>query len=469
MPYSTTSKNLPANVKEMPAKQKAQWVAIFNSSVESGDDEETAFKKANGSVKEKGYVDSWDMHERRVDQGNAQYNSIGGLSGGQACANCNWFVSPDGCVIVNGDISPTGKSNFWLAQQTYEQTPIPVTIIKDAEGTNISSAASSDAEQKPGLIEVFIAKVKSFGASLRPSVAQEHAGVRSGIVFYKSDEGIRFFARASNNYKDKHKEIISAAAHNDYVNWAEKQATYPDLLLWHVPSARVGAVDWMDYADGMLCASGIVDKAYEPIAEKLANQEVGVSLGFFGIPNADGVYERYRAFEMSVLPLANAANPWTSFTLLENDMAFSEQRKTWLTEKMGVSADTVQAWEAETTKAAESLKALNIEYKAEEATSITDELREQQTVIVKLAEAIKTLTDNQIALDTQNKSLEAQVKKSQDEVVAAAITAKVAPTGATAPTERTDNVVNKEALPATQNSPTWFQEIVVPQISPVRS
>ena len=46
MPYTVDSDNLPSNVKKMDTKKKHQWVAVFNSSLDAGDDESTAFKKA---------------------------------------------------------------------------------------------------------------------------------------------------------------------------------------------------------------------------------------------------------------------------------------------------------------------------------------------------------------------------------------------------------------------------------------
>src|SRR5688572_11867855 len=132
MPYTETSDNLPENVKKMGKKKRKQWVAIFNSSIEAGDSESSAFAKANGVVSSaKGWVDEWEVSERQIDQVDAGYDPLG-ATGDSGCGGCRWFVSPDSCVLVSGDISPTGVSKFFLAKTPYVPEPIPVTIVKDA-------------------------------------------------------------------------------------------------------------------------------------------------------------------------------------------------------------------------------------------------------------------------------------------------------------------------------------------------
>src|SRR3972149_6855810 len=133
MPYSGMSdESLPEHVKKMPENMKKQWVEVFNSAIESGDDEGTAMKKANGVVKkEKDLImNLYDIDKRQVMQNMAGYNSLGATSD-KGCANCNWFIpADDACVLVAGDIVPTGLSNFWLEKQEHKMEPI---IVKDTD------------------------------------------------------------------------------------------------------------------------------------------------------------------------------------------------------------------------------------------------------------------------------------------------------------------------------------------------
>ncbi len=74
---------------------------------------------------------------RKADQQTAEYNPLGGLTGGQACANCLFFISPNDCTVVESypsAISPTGKSRFWTAIPEHKQEPLEVIIVEDSTG-----------------------------------------------------------------------------------------------------------------------------------------------------------------------------------------------------------------------------------------------------------------------------------------------------------------------------------------------
>lgn len=66
MPYSIEQPDkLPPNVQKLSAGLKKRWIAIFNSAIEQGKDESTAFKLANGVIKKanKAMTDAPNYHE----------------------------------------------------------------------------------------------------------------------------------------------------------------------------------------------------------------------------------------------------------------------------------------------------------------------------------------------------------------------------------------------------------------------
>jgi len=112
MPYSGASDpDLPSYVKDKPKKTIERWIKIFESALHQYDgDESRAFAIANGVVlKNKGLVPNVeDVDIRQVSMDSAEYDPLG-ASKTEGCANCNWFVpSGDACILVSGDIVPTG-------------------------------------------------------------------------------------------------------------------------------------------------------------------------------------------------------------------------------------------------------------------------------------------------------------------------------------------------------------------------
>ena len=192
------------------------------------------------------------------------------------------------------------------------------------------------------------------------------------LLVYKTSDGLtRWFCTVSAAVEDKQHETLTTAAHKEYVEWADTQQAYPELWLWHTKGTRWGQADWLEFANGFLLASGTVDKGYEPLAETLADEEVGISHGFLCTPaDPSGLIHKYRSFEVSVLPRTNAAVPWTDFNLVSqkenNIMAFTAQKRQWLLDH-GVPDETVKSFESATESMSSKLKDLGIEFKDDAA------------------------------------------------------------------------------------------------------
>lgn len=193
-----------------------------------------------------------------------------------------------------------------------------------------------------------------------------------GAFFSQKEEdgSFRFFVVYSNKFRDREGEILPEVAHKTFVEWVNETKEFPSLRLWHVEGSEIGQVDWIEYTDGFAVASGTSIAGKEAIFEALAEEAelLGVSHGFRYLEDQlgeDGVYGLYKTFEISILPLVRAANPWTAYAAEYNkevsDMGFEEKKRTWLVGKAG--EERVKRWEDGLEAAGKSLADAGIQYK----------------------------------------------------------------------------------------------------------
>lgn len=169
MPFTGASDpNLPSNVEGLSLETRQQWVGAWNGRfkdcmADGGSTktcESSAFAVANAAIKEAilkeravpetntaeklSHLDMepdyWDFTSRRLDQKAANYNPVGGTSE-KACSNCQWFIAPNACSVVDSypdPIVPNGLSDLWRDRfDRFAQTdPLEVVIVgeRDADG-----------------------------------------------------------------------------------------------------------------------------------------------------------------------------------------------------------------------------------------------------------------------------------------------------------------------------------------------
>lgn len=513
MPY-TSNAELPAVIKKgLSESEQTKWRSIFNTHFKGlykTSDEAKCLTIANGVVKgekerldsgeltleekelvaEDGskyyqYVDSYDYSARSYTKDEAEYNPVGG-GNTKACSNCRWYIAPSRCAIVGGDIVPNGVSALWAAVPKYEPTPMPVVIVGGGKANEVpgeSEKAASPTESlvqavpegisdEKGLITRISTKVaelvKSVLFSATPAVPPVLAH-RPLTILQTKDGRFRFMAVMTNNFKDRDKEVFTEAAHKEYVDWAEKTGTYPELWLWHTPGSKMGQADWLDYADGFVVASGWIDAGKESIAEKLSQEEGnGVSHGFVCLKTKDGTIVKYRSYELSPLPLASAANEWTSFNLLEakeNEMGFTEKRREWLANLVG--EETVKSWETNTETLGTTLKDLGVEFKSkmESADESEAAVEGEKALAVEVAALTKAVGDTATiiqGLKTELETVKQDAKKSKDELISDELTARTAqlPQGHQASTSSKSVVEGAPSAQAQQDA-DWFNSVVM--------
>jgi len=456
MPYSGASDpKLPSNVQKMTATKRAQWVHVWNSAYKScqskdgADCEAAAFRQANGVAK-KSLDDTWDIWSRQLSQSVAEYTPTGG-GAEKACSSCHWFSSPDGCILVSGDIASNGLCSQWRMREEYVSPPMPVEVTNwadmGAKGLDegcLCLACTAEDDSGPmgvkarwttgyvatlpdssfalvsgedrhfpykdaaGHVDIAhlrhaLAHVEAGSKALGPlCAAAKAAGIQGGacessskglIAAVKSwfinpngpskegsapnsplpvaaglGQGLglgagavrvtkalgadgeaeyRAFLIYSNNFMDRHGQIIREAAHKDYADWVEEKHLYPEFWLWHTEGTTWGQADTVDQIGHFMVASGPVHKGYEHIAETLAATDgIAVSFGFFKEETPDKKeVTRYRAFEVSPLPIEHAANIWTGADFVKGaDMALTEARKQFFKD-VGVSPEFLASLE----------------------------------------------------------------------------------------------------------------------------
>lgn len=85
-------------------------------------------------------VGYWDFIDRQIPQREANYQPLGG-TGERACANCQFFIAPMSCTVVESfpdAIVPNGLSDEWRAKvsQDMMMSPVPVFIVEAGESSN---------------------------------------------------------------------------------------------------------------------------------------------------------------------------------------------------------------------------------------------------------------------------------------------------------------------------------------------
>lgn len=383
-----------------------------------------------------GYKDTmayvpYTAQERQLTQSEAGYTAYGATDG-QGCANCQWYIEPDACLLVAGSISPTGKSNLWRQQQEYTPTPLPVFVTNKDNPDNPTEHTEGSLDKTTSVFKKILGdRLGGFFGKTKEGVEQSGqkippvsgAGSNSFAVFKVKDNSgqdrLRFLAYWSNCFKDKKQDIIPTAALKEYISWAEKEDAYPPVVLWHTLGTEFAQVDWMEESNGFAVASGLVEPGYEPLAIKLADDGCGMSHGSLYTQNQDTSIQAIRAWELSALPAHRTGNPWgTSFMVLagtkedgiqsqlESMMAFAPEKRAFLKDIGGLTDEQIGEAERRTEEFAKSLKGMGIDWKDDNPIDLAG----TQQAIIDLATQVKSALDGlNTKVDTAVTSIDEKV------------------------------------------------------------
>lgn len=427
MSYSST-KDLPANIKKLSAKKQRQFMHVFNSAMKKHGKESTAFAMANSVVNTKSkaavkatnadiddYVGGYELDDHRLDQQAVNYTGLTQVKD-QACAICNWFVSPNRCCIVRDEISPTGLCDQYMLEPEEVDEPLLVTI-----------AEAEASKPKPLFATLFNGLLAKAHEALNPSRVNPDLSTFSLYKVLNADDTttLRFIAWWSNCYKDKSSIVLNTAMQKEYVAWADETKTYPNFLLWHTIDTEFATVDMIDFVDGFNIASGTILPGKEEVAYRLAEYEGGVGCSHGSLYEQDDNNKllRFRPFELTALPVARARNSWTNFLVgtweEEDAMGFSPEKRTFLKEVGGMTEEQIVASEASTEAMTKALKANKIEW----ADDSPADLIGLTDAVTKLADSLANIVEGQTALTTDVAALKADVAEAKSTATQAASTA----------------------------------------------
>jgi len=215
------------------------------------------------------------------------------------------------CILPGGKKDETGRTKPRSLRRfpIHDKAHVRNALARIKQGKTRSNVAAC-ARSK------VLAAAKKMGIG-RPSEKNSNA-----IVVEKDKNGdLRWIGWTSSNFKDLDGDIISEEAHKEFVRFLD---TNPDMaplfLSWHTKgSQREAPVDAWLYENGFMIYSGVLTEPEAiSLLKVMRKEKLGMSHGFIGIrdPNDRRVISKYRTFEVSDLPLDNAAFPYTDLDII---------------------------------------------------------------------------------------------------------------------------------------------------------
>lgn len=321
-------------------------------------------------ISDKGYLNSvWEVEKRQVSQTSADYEPFG-AKGGKGCASCQWYIPrDDACVLVSGDISPTGFSKYYTETVVEPTAPLLVTLVDSKSVTAAGKSVEDEKEVQSGGI---LDKIGVNGAVKAIKSLFDFSDVDDPLapftVFRTKEGDLRFLVVYSNIFEDKTEEIFSTKAHQEYVDWLDAHPkAYPELQIWHCgPGSAIGKGDFAAFVDGFAIGGGVIYKEHESKAEALAAMDTGVSHGYLGIQGVEGpeTYSLYRDFEWTLLPREKAANAWTDYSLGVKELPLTNEKKAYL-KGLGYKDDQLVGIETGLAAFAKTLQDAGVSFKAQ--------------------------------------------------------------------------------------------------------
>lgn len=391
------------------------------------------------------------VFEYQIDQKDAEYDSMAGMSGDKACANCAFFDSPNGCLVVRGDISPTGKSRFWEPVPLYEPEAIPVELTNWDE---MPGQAGAD----PTLLNVAQDWFK--GLFNKKKVEPGIKGLRPIYTTKDSDGSLRAHLIVSNNFEDRHGQTIPEVVHQQAIDFLERSNLHPEFQIWHMGTkSRWGQSDCITRIGNFTVFSGPVDPGKEPLAEAFANDpNTGVSNGYYAAYTPDRKdFMAWYPYEASALPVSHTANVWAcNPDVLESEGYLMKAEHKAILVGKGVPEDFLAIMEKDILEQGTRVTASGVGSKAtEEVTPVaetTPELSPDTKLMINavgtaIGSAVKPIYERLDALEQGQKSIGDQQKKTTDDLVAEQILSRVGAGQGFKATESPNTIIDPTTLP----------------------
>lgn len=143
-----------------------------------------------------------------------------------------------------------------------------------------------------------------------------------GVVLFKNAQGELIWAGIhTNKFQDRDKDILKEKSHRRFVRKVyDGDYPFPQLWIWHIEKA-VGEANWLAYDErGFLLSGGKVYPQFEELVTELVTNtpEMGMSHGMpyeTVVYDSEGYIDEYQSIEVTMLPVSEASNILTSFTV----------------------------------------------------------------------------------------------------------------------------------------------------------
>lgn len=319
-------------------------------------------------------------------------------------------------------------------------------------------------------------------AAKRMGIGQMEKSASSVVVEKDANGDWRAVMWPTNNFIDTDGEILSKDAHEEYSAWVnDHMELAPVFTTWHEPSmVRKHQVDFVEYTNGfMLMSAPLTPEEAEGIFRVEKMCDLGMSHGTVVLErdkNNPKIITKYRMVEVSDLPLENAANPFTDFSVVTKEVSMDkkqylatllgEERAEEFFEKSGMKQAALREAGVKEKEKQEETPAPDTTPKAEtpsvppDLDAIIKAVGEQFDItglnefVTEAREAIEKVS----VLEEVVKSL----KEGEDDKLAEKLTPPITQKMAwTRPSQSKDNVV-KEEDPLVKQAPNnnWFAEAV---------
>ncbi len=200
------------------------------------------------------------------------------------------------------------------------------------------------------------------------SILQE----KSSLVVQKDAEGDwRWVGWPSNNFIDLSEDILTEAAHIEFVDWWNKSrddADLPVFTSFHAPgTAREYPVDFVAYENGFLVMSGkLTTNEAVGLLRVQKEYDLGMSHTGWGVRDVADPRQiiKYRIYEVTDLPVERADNPFTDMAVISKEADMKDKAQLEYLEKLlGSKEKAEEALLMKTSLKKESLVANGIEQK----------------------------------------------------------------------------------------------------------
>lgn len=200
------------------------------------------------------------------------------------------------------------------------------------------STSNTDTTSIGSALKTFISSAKQ---KFLPD--KEEPEIHAGLNLFKNQDGRwTWIGVFTNNFRDhdSRPEIFSAESHRRYVKSVESgEKDYPYLYLYHEPKWKIGkattlALDEVDEDIVFVIAGGYIDADKSDVAERIANSGRSFQMSH-GVPYSEikrnekdmTIFDEYWSEEVSVVPYGRAANPFTTFGVINGDKNMIAQEK----------------------------------------------------------------------------------------------------------------------------------------------